>query len=170
MTASGFWAPRLAAISGHAHWDLTPDIPSVLIHGPYLVRSASAKGSVLELTGDINGTTTVDVFAPKSFKTFTWNGLPVKVTKSEIGSLRGTVVFPDHLSTAKIPVLDQLDWVCLDSLPELSPDFDDSTWVQANKTTTFRPQKPTAGKVRHFLAPCVSTYVSDLQFVLYSSE
>ncbi|KAJ7757393.1 glycoside hydrolase family 35 protein [Mycena maculata] len=154
-TASGFWAPRLSttALTGHVHYDLTPDIPSVLVLGPYLVRSATAKGSVLELTGDLNATTTVDVFAPKVFKAITWNGLAVHTTVSSIDSLQGSVSFPAGLSAAPIPVLENLEWTCADSLPELDPAFDDSTWVIANKTTTQRPQQPTAGK-----------------YVLYSSE
>ncbi|KAJ7036014.1 glycoside hydrolase family 35 protein [Mycena alexandri] len=154
-TVSGFWAPRLSttSLTGHAHYDLTPDIPSVLILGPYLLRSATAHGSVLQLTGDLNATTTLDVFAPKQFTSVTWNGAPVHITVSSIGSLRGQVGFPAALAAAKIPVLANLAWKCSDSLPELDGAFDDSTWVLANKTTTQRPQQPTAGKI-----------------VLYSSE
>ncbi|KAJ7772210.1 glycoside hydrolase family 35 protein [Mycena metata] len=154
-TVSGFWAPRLSttSLTGHVHYDLTPDIPSVLVLGPYLVRSATAHGSVLQLTGDLNATTTLDVFAPKQFTSVTWNGAPVHITVSSIGSLRGQVGFPAALTAAKIPVLANLAWKCADSLPELDAAFDDSTWVLANKTTTQRPQQPTAGKI-----------------VLYSSE
>lgn len=148
-TVSGFWAPRLSttSLTGHVHYDLTPDIPSVLVLGPYLVRSATAHGSVLQLTGDLNATTTLDVFAPKQFTSVTWNGAPVHITVSSIGSLRGQVGFPAALTAAKIPVLANLAWKCADSLPELDAAFDDSTWVLANKTTTQRPQQPTAGKV-----------------------
>ncbi|KAJ7196639.1 glycoside hydrolase family 35 protein [Mycena pura] len=151
-TISGLWAPRLSttSLTGHVHYDLTPDIPSVLVLGPYLVRSATAHGSTLQLTGDLNATATLDVFAPKQFKSVTWNGAAVRATTSALGSLRGTVVFPASLPAAKIPVLADLDWRCADSLPELGAAFDDSTWVVANKTTTQRPQQPTAGKARLF--------------------
>ncbi|KAJ7627198.1 glycoside hydrolase family 35 protein [Roridomyces roridus] len=147
-TVSGFWAPRLSTtdLSGSVHYDLTPDIPSVLVSGPYLVRSATAKGPILQLTGDLNATTTIDVFAPLKFIGVEWNGVPVLVIRSAIGSLRGTVGFSKSVEDAKIPVLANLDWKCADSLPELDADFDDSTWVIANKTTTQRPQQPTAGK------------------------
>ncbi|KAJ7128422.1 glycoside hydrolase family 35 protein [Mycena epipterygia] len=148
-TVSGLWAPRLSttSLTGHVHYDLTPDIPAVFVLGPCLVRSATAHGSVLQLTGDLNATTTLDVFASKTFKTITWNGVPVACTTSPIGSLRGVVGFPASLPAAKIPVLADLEWACADSLPELGAAFDDSTWVLANKTTTQRPQQPTAGKV-----------------------
>ncbi|KAJ7176384.1 glycoside hydrolase family 35 protein [Mycena crocata] len=154
-TVSGMWAPRLstASLTGHVHYDLTPEIPSVLILGPYFVRSATAHGSVLQLTGDLNATTTLDVFAPKQFKSVTWNGAAVHTTLSPIGTLRGNVAFPAKVAAVSVPVLADLDWSCADSLPELDAAFDDSTWVLANKTSTQRPQKPTAGKL-----------------VLYSSE
>ncbi|KAJ7058360.1 glycoside hydrolase family 35 protein [Mycena amicta] len=144
-TASGLWAPRLST-TGLTNYDLTPDIPSVMVFGPYLVRSATAHGSILQLTGDLNATTTLDIFAPRRFAAVTWNGLPVHVAPSDIGSLRGTVGFPASLPKAKIPVLADLEWKCADSLPELDASFDDSTWTLANKTTTQRPQQPTGGK------------------------
>ncbi|KAF7360949.1 putative beta-galactosidase A [Mycena sanguinolenta] len=153
-TVSGFFAPRLTVSgTGHSHYDLGPDVSSVLVLGPYLVRSATAHGPVLQLTGDLNATTTLDVFAPKEFTSITWNGATVQTTKSDIGSLRGEVKFPAAIANATIPVLANLEWKCADSLPELDPAFDDSTWVLANKTTTQRPLQPTAGK-----------------FVLYTSE
>jgi hypothetical protein len=150
-TVSGFFAPRLATSgTGHAHYDLGPDVPSVLVLGPYLVRGATAHGSVLQLTGDLNTTSTLDVFAPKQFTSVMWNGAVVRTTRSAIGSLHGQVGFPAAVAAAKIPVLADLEWTCADSLPELDGGFDDSTWVLANKTTTQRPQQPTAGKVCEF--------------------
>jgi hypothetical protein len=147
-TVSGIFAPRLSVSgTGHAHYDLGPENPSVLVLGPYLVRAATAHGSVLQLTGDINATTTIDVFAPKQFTSITWNGAAVHTTRSEIGTLRGAVKFPVAIAAATVPVLADLEWKCADSLPELDDAFDDSTWVLANKTTTQRPQQPTAGKV-----------------------
>ncbi|KAJ7275854.1 glycoside hydrolase family 35 protein [Mycena rebaudengoi] len=154
-TVSGFWAPRLSTPkhTSHEHYDVSPEVPSVLVLGPYLVRSADARGSVLHLTGDLNSTTTLDIFAPKAFKTITWNGQTIHTTASPIGSLRGVASFPASLPSAKIPTLSKLDWRCADSLPELNADYDDSTWILANKTSTPRPFQPSAGKI-----------------VLYSSE
>ncbi|KAG6865685.1 hypothetical protein C0991_000298 [Blastosporella zonata] len=153
-TASAFWAPRLAVKgTGHDHYDLGPSVASVLVKGPYLLRSATAHGSTLQLTGDLNATTTIDVFGSNAFTSVTWNGKSVKVVRSDIGSLRGTVTLPGDLLSVKLPVLQDLEWKCADSLPELSSEYDDSTWVLANKTSTLRPQQPTAGKI-----------------VLYSSE
>ena len=77
----------------------------------------------------------------------TWNGEPVALEETDIGSLRGSVTLPDALSDVTVPLLSDVDWVCADSLPELALDFDDSDWVVADKTSTGRPQKPFAGKV-----------------------
>ncbi|GLB41552.1 putative glycoside hydrolase family 35 protein [Lyophyllum shimeji] len=159
-TASAFWAPRLA-VSGtrHALYDLGPEVPSVLVKGPYLVRSAAVQGATLRLTGDLNSTTTIDVFAPAAVKAVFWNGVSVKVARSDIGSLRGTVPFPGDLDMLQIPVLSNLEWKCADSLPELSLQFDDSKWVLANKTSTSRPQKPTGGKNVLYSSEQVSTMI-----------
>ena len=58
-TASGLWAPRVGA----AGYDVTPETPAVWVLGPYLVREARLEGSTLALTGDLNDTSTIDVFA-----------------------------------------------------------------------------------------------------------
>ncbi|KAG5637397.1 hypothetical protein H0H81_004705 [Sphagnurus paluster] len=147
-TASAFWAPRLA-VSGtdYAHYDLGPEAASVLVKGPYLVRSAAVEGDTLQLTGDLNSTTVVDVFAPAAVTSVTWNGATVTVAPSDIGSLRGSISFPTALNSVEVPALSTLTWKCVDSLPELDLKFDDSDWVLANKTSTSRPQKPSVGKV-----------------------
>ncbi|KAF7422991.1 hypothetical protein PC9H_011155 [Pleurotus ostreatus] len=154
-SASGFWAPRLSTSSadGVSHYAPTPDVPSILVHGPYLVRSATIRGRTLALTGDLNATTTIQVFAGADVRSVSWNGAPVNVRRSELGSIQGVLSFPRSLSTVEIPNLQNIQWRCADSLPELEPNFDDTDWVVANKTSTTRPQQPTAGK-----------------FVLYSSE
>ena len=150
-TAYGFWAPRLATSTPNAHYDLTPDIPSVLLTGPYLVREASVDGKTLNLVGDVNGTvaeTVVEIYAPASFEYVNWNGEPLSIEKTELGTLKGTITPPSGLAHVDIPVLGDLKWACADSLPELEAGFDDSKgWVVADKTGTKRPAKPLAGKV-----------------------
>ncbi|KAL0567909.1 hypothetical protein V5O48_014086, partial [Marasmius crinis-equi] len=150
-TAYTFWAPRLTSSAPNSQYDLTPDAPSVLLTGPYLVREASADGSTLNLIGDINGTeseTVVEIYAPTSFESVTWNGQPLEVQKTDIGTLKGTLAPPADLAEVELPVLEELEWACADSLPELGADFDDTTeeWVVATKTETKRPLKPLSGK------------------------
>ncbi|KAF9016420.1 hypothetical protein BDZ89DRAFT_1045808 [Hymenopellis radicata] len=125
-TAGSIWVYH---IDPSALYDMAPDIPAVWVRGPYLLRSASVDGSTLNL-----------------YTSVTWNGEPVAVEETEIGTLRGVVTMPDVLSDVTLPVMTDVDWACADSLPELAVDFDDSDWVVANKTSTFRPQQPFAGK------------------------
>lgn len=152
-TAGGFWVSHFSLGYGHDHYDASPNVPSVFVRGPYLVRSVSYHGSTLNLVGDLNSTTTIDVFGSSVYTSLTWNGQRIAVEESDIGSLRSVVSFPNHFNDVDIPIMKEVQWRCADSLPELALDFNDSTWVVANKTSTKRPQQPTAGK-----------------YVLYSSE
>ncbi|PSS38122.1 hypothetical protein PHLCEN_2v29 [Hermanssonia centrifuga] len=139
FTATSFWNPRLSAT-----YDLSPDSPSVLIGGPYLVRNATVSGSTLNLVGDTNATTTLTIVAPRLVKSVTWNGDIVNISASPLGlGVVGIVPGPDALL---LPNLRTSLWKSMDSLPEVNPNFDDSTWVTADKTSTARQQKPYSGK------------------------
>lgn len=152
-TALSFWNIRLPS-SSHTQYDQAPDVPSVLVFGPYLVRNATLNGAgnTLALQGDLNATTTLDIVAPPTVKTVTWNGQIVKTQKSSIGTLRGQLTF--NLEDPELPSLRAADWACADSLPEIQDGFDDSDWVNANKTSTDRPYPPLGGKVRYYSALC----------------
>ena len=145
-TALSFWNVYVPAPNAIIY-DRAPDVPSVFVFGPYLVRNATlANGeSALALHGDINTTTTLDIVAPSSVKSATWNGQVVQVQKSDIGTLRGTLGFGAKAPT--LPNLKTVEWLCADSPPEIQNDFDDKSWVAANKTSTARPYQPLAGKV-----------------------
>lgn len=172
-SASAFWAPKIGNEGDHSRYDVSPDVPSVLIRGPYLVRSVSSQGSTLAFEGDINGTTTIDVFAPARYRSVTWNGATIEVAKSELGGLRGVIRFPGELEGVHVPSMADVEWSCADSLPELALDYDDSDWVLANKTITKRPQQPFSGKVRihAFLrVEDLADQPGTLQNILYSGE
>lgn len=144
--ALSFWNVRLPS-QNHTQYDQAPDVPSALVFGPYLVRNATLEdsGTVLALNGDLNATATLDVIPPMTVTKVTWNGEPVQVQKSPLGTLQGTLEF--DVQPPQLPSLRQAEWSCIDSLPEIQPGFDDSSWVTANKTTTARPYQPFAGKV-----------------------
>ncbi|QRW20547.1 glycoside hydrolase family 35 protein [Rhizoctonia solani] len=130
--APRLWQPRVSGTSGNGRYDLSPRTGSVLVFGPYLVRSATIKGTQLALVGDLESgnTTELEVLAPTTVKSVSWNGKAVPVSKTLTGTLRGT-------------------WRCADSLPEVALGFDDSKWTTATKTTTFRPveHQPLGGKL-----------------------
>ncbi|KIJ24287.1 glycoside hydrolase family 35 protein [Sphaerobolus stellatus SS14] len=144
FTARTFWNPKVDTKT--TPYDVAPDVASVLVSGPYLVRNASISGPVLALRGDLNETTTLEVLAPASIKGVTWNGAPVVALPTAQGTLK--CVLPFTLKKPTLPSLKSLQWACTDSLPEVQPGFDDSTWVVANKTTTNRPPQyqPFSGK------------------------
>ncbi|CAE6491515.1 unnamed protein product, partial [Rhizoctonia solani] len=147
--APRLWQPRVSGTSGNGRYDLSPRTGSVLVFGPYLVRSATIKGTQLALVGDLeSGTTTeLEVLAPTTVKLVSWNGKAVPVSKTLTGTLRGIVVVKDL--APKLPNLTSLEWRCTDSLPEVALGFDDSKWTTATKTTTFRPveHQPLGGKL-----------------------
>ncbi|KAI0783507.1 glycoside hydrolase family 35 protein [Abortiporus biennis] len=141
FTATSIWNPRTIP-----SFDLSPDTPSILVKGPYVVRNATIIGSTLELVGDTNRTTSILVVAPSTVRSVHWNGSPVSMTKSNLGiGLTGTI--PGPVPSLSLPNLKSLKWRTADSLPEVAMGFDDSQWVVANKTEVARSQKPFYGKV-----------------------
>ncbi|KAL2871798.1 glycoside hydrolase family 35 protein [Aspergillus lucknowensis] len=128
-----FWAPALTDDP------LVPETESVLVGGPYLVRSSRLSGSMLALRGDSKDETTLEIFAPSKVKKVTWNGKSIKVSRTRYGSLKANLAKPPSI---KLPALD--GWKTSDSLPERFPAYDDSSpaWVEANHLTTPNPHKP----------------------------
>jgi hypothetical protein len=100
----------------------------------YLVRAASANGSTLDLTGDINSTTPIQIHTNKTFTAFTWNHSPLHAIQGGDLIWRADIKGPSEVLPSQIT-----NWTYADSLPELDPGFDDGTWVVANKTSTVNP-------------------------------
>lgn len=145
-TALTFWQTFLQS-QNDSPYDVSYNASSVLLAGPYLIRNATIYSSTLELFGDTNETTTLTLLAgPSNIDSIAWNGQPVDVTQSDIG-LQATLVGPSNSSTFETPDLSTAMWRTMNSLPEADPDFDDSDFVVANKTSTSRPQQPFAGDV-----------------------
>lgn len=116
---------------------------TALVQGPYLVRGAtvSEDGGTIELKGDIANGTNIEVFAPSSVNSISWNGKLLEAEKTTYGSLAARLAGPDT-SSVELPKLDSWKW--RDSLPERFPGYDDSgpAWVAANNTETWNPTKP----------------------------
>ncbi|KAF8601278.1 glycoside hydrolase family 35 protein [Ceratobasidium sp. AG-I] len=147
--APKIWAPRVSGNTGTGVYDLSPRTGGVFVFGPYLVRSATIKGSTVAITGDVlsGQATELEILVPASVGSVTFNGKSVQVQKTATGTLKGSVVVKDL--TPKLPNLKTLEWKCVDSLPEVEPEFDDSKWVEAWKTSTARPARyqPLGGKL-----------------------
>ncbi|QRV97776.1 glycoside hydrolase family 35 protein [Ceratobasidium sp. AG-Ba] len=140
--APRFWQPRVSGTSGNGRYDLSPRTGSVLVFGPYLVRSATVQASTLALTGDLKsgGATELELIVPGSIRTVLWNGKPVQVSKTSVGTLKGIIQVANL--TPKLPSLKSLEWRCADSLPEIAVGFDDSKWTMATKNSTVLSQSP----------------------------
>ncbi|KAF9048348.1 glycoside hydrolase family 35 protein [Hymenopellis radicata] len=107
---------------------------TVLVSGPYLIRTAFLDGQTLSLTGDLNGTTTVEFIAPSGVSKLRWNDQEVSTSASDRGSYVATI----NGASIRIPLpsLTELKWKASSSLPELDLDFDDSDFVVADLTET----------------------------------
>ena len=135
-TAKTFWRQDTAA-------------GPVLVRGTHLLRSASAQGTALALTGDVGTDGAVEVFSTAT--SLTWNGRPV-TTHPGAGGLAatdsaGTALAATDLTgtlpTAAPVTLPALTgWRHVPESPESQPGFDDSTWQVADKTTTNSSTSP----------------------------
>ena len=111
----------------------------IFVLGPYLVRSASLQGTTVALVGDNDNATTIEVYAGSTANAVTWNGQKVSTTKTQYGSLVGNIPGAQD-RTISLPAL--TNWYVRDSLPEISPSYDDSNWTICNKSTTLSPTAP----------------------------
>lgn len=126
--------PGPAPISNYT----SPSKSTVVVKAGYLLRTASIENNTLHLTGDVNSTTTFEIIAaPCSLTTISINGDSLHTTKS--GSLMATVHYhPLHISLPNLSSSSQ-KWKYHDSLPELSPTYDDFLWTPCSHTTTTNP-------------------------------
>lgn len=127
---------------------VAPILCSVFVGGPYLVRTATTSGGTLKLTGDNNGTTSIEFFAPSAVSRLSWNSKSVPVFRTPYGSYKGTLgtvktVTPPSLGSWK--VIGRFAAKCLShdmacppfySLPEVEPGFDDSSFITCSQTAT----------------------------------
>lgn len=135
-TAWRFWAPPTTS---NPH--VLPD-EKLLILGPYLVRSASISSDVLRISGDNDKATTVEAYvgaAAQRVVAIEWNGILLPTLRTEYGAYRAEIPGAEKRNVSP-PVL--ANWRSADSLPEAQPDYDDSTWVVCNKTTSASPVPP----------------------------
>ncbi|RAO73469.1 uncharacterized protein BHQ10_009481 [Talaromyces amestolkiae] len=141
-SAYNYWVPECPT-EGISPGLSTPEktASSIIVKADYLVRSAHLQGADLHLTADFNTTSAIEVIAPpKGAHALFVNSqkVPFEVDKHGFWTAKMPYVPP------KIELVDfkALDWKYLDTLPELSPTYDDSTWRDADiphTTNTFQP-------------------------------
>lgn len=110
----------------------------IVAHGAYHIARSAMDAATLQLTGQLNSTTTVEVFAGVNVTDVTFNGVAPSsaVEKTAYGSLRATFDGPAAAATSyKPPAL--TGWKTANSLPEIERTYKpDDNWVSANLTTT----------------------------------
>lgn len=146
---------------------------TVLVGGPYLVRSASVSGTELALKGDLNASVPLTVIAPTTIKNIIWNGQLVETNTKKgsavtkfggfVGQLNFSIAGNSSATSSKnlnatavesdaddirITIPELTGWRFADSLPEIQADFSDASWTIANHTTTNIPDKPLYGDGR----------------------
>ncbi|KAG5633692.1 hypothetical protein H0H81_005990 [Sphagnurus paluster] len=131
-----FWAPTLS------NDPIVTADKVVFVNGPYLVRSASFSGSTATISGDVDGTTALEIFAPAKVDKIVWNGKAVATQKTSYGSLTATLAKPGLDTATFQKSLTLSNWKYSDALPERSAKYDDSKWVVANHMSTANPTKP----------------------------
>jgi beta-galactosidase GanA len=116
-------------------WRVDTGSGPVLVRGTSLVRSATVAGDTVGLRADTARAGEVEVFGPA--KRLTVNGARVPVRATASGSLTGSLPGP---KTVRLPAL--TGWRTHAEAPETAPDFDDSGWTVADRTTTESPLEP----------------------------
>ena len=153
-TAGTFWSPTLAGDQRDPFanfWSIGTN-SSILVGGPYLVRSAELTGTTLALRGDLKTDVRLTVIAPKTVRKITWNGYDATPDLASSKAVSSSGVFVADLRTRhdldgiRIPRL--TGWKYKDSLPEIGRGYNDSHWTYANHVKTNLPLKPLYGDGR----------------------
>ena len=152
--AYNYWAIDLPAASPADNYT-TAAPKSIIAKAGYLLRTAAVDGSNIAITGDINATTTIEIIsgAPAGAR-LSFNGKTVNTKTDKYGVIKGTVEYVEP--TFDAPELSSLTWKYIDSLPEIQPTYDDSSWPAADHTST--------NNTKRSLTTPTSLYSSDYGF------
>ncbi|KAL7621478.1 hypothetical protein AAE478_008801 [Parahypoxylon ruwenzoriense] len=152
--AYNYWVAELPAEAPIANYS-SPSKSTVVVKGPYLVRTASLDGKTLRLTGDINSTTDIELIYEPTGKVnaVSFNEKALNVKRNEDAKLTARLDFePPKLS---LPDFASLEWKYIDSLPEIQTSYNDSAWISCENPSTNNPQA---------LTTPTSLYASDYGF------
>jgi beta-galactosidase len=115
-------------------WQLDTQEGPILVHGPYLARSAMRDGDQLALTGDTDKAGDIELFAAPDTRGISWNGAPVHTDVTASNTLQGHLDGPEPVSLPKLTT-----WHVTDASPEIEPTFNDSDWLSADRASTPNP-------------------------------
>ncbi|KAI1456826.1 glycoside hydrolase family 35 protein [Annulohypoxylon moriforme] len=152
--AFNYWVTELPTKTPIANYS-SPSKSTVVVRGPYLVRTAAIVGETLHLTGDINRTVDIElIYEPTGkVKALSFNDKALKGIRNEDGKLTARLDF--QAPEVALPNFTTLEWKYIDSLPEIKASYNDSTWVTCGNPSTNNPQP---------LLTFTSLYASDYGF------
>ncbi|KAG8926693.1 hypothetical protein FRC02_008727 [Tulasnella sp. 418] len=147
--AGSFFSPAISGSGTYGNFWQFGSKSAILVQGPYLVRSASVKGSTIDIVGDIEKDTTLTVVAPTSgISTITFNGKKVTLSSGAFSAVKGIFVgkiaVSNSVQNVKVPSLSS-GWRFTDALPEIKSKYSDDKWTVATKKDTNSPYKPYYG-------------------------
>lgn len=133
-SAYNYWTVSTLGVNSYSH-DATPS-SELIVNAGYLIRTASIENGKINLVGDVNATTIIEVLggAHEGITELTFNGINIPSKLDRNGFLSGTVGFVKP--EIKLPDMNTLTWKYVDSLPELKASYDDSLWTDADHTET----------------------------------
>ncbi|KIJ67770.1 glycoside hydrolase family 35 protein [Hydnomerulius pinastri MD-312] len=138
-----FWVMYPPSTGSFANYSTTNPI---LIKGGYFIRSVEISGSTLQITGDLNSTAEFEIIAPAaSSKEVTFNGEALSLESTSYGTVTSSKTV--SLPSVQLPNLETLTWKTADSLPEITPTYNDMFWTTADHTTTVNPTQPNTSVV-----------------------
>ncbi|KAH8822595.1 glycoside hydrolase family 35 protein [Flagelloscypha sp. PMI_526] len=159
-TVATFWAPLLSAPSPTPFanfWSIGTN-ETILLGGPYLVRSASLSPSLeLDLIGDLKEGVRLILIGPPKLRMVRWNGIDVipdltlsgqELEKLPVGTFVGKLSARLTQKNMGFDLPKLGPWRYRDSLPEIQPGFVDTEWAVANRTGTNIPFKMKYGDGR----------------------
>lgn len=105
------------------------------------MRTAKVSGTTLSLTGDMNATTSIEILggAPTDLTTLLFNDEEFEFKVTKTGTITANIDFPKP--KLALPKLNELAWKYIDTLPELSPTYDDSKWTPATLNKTYNTHR-----------------------------
>ncbi|KAH9880193.1 hypothetical protein J1614_002219 [Plenodomus biglobosus] len=133
-SAYNYWTVNTLGDEAYSH-EVTPS-SDLIVHAGYLIRNATVAEGKINLVGDVNATTTIEVIggAHEGIKELTFNGVDVAAKLDRNGFLSGVVDFSVPVIT--LPAMESLEWKYVDTMPEIKNTYDDSLWTDANHTET----------------------------------
>ncbi|KAJ5975439.1 hypothetical protein N7481_009146 [Penicillium waksmanii] len=155
-SAYNYWSMDLPSdpVSGN-YTNTTTFLSSPIVKAGYLVRSIKTTDKTINLMGDFNSTTEIEIIgADNGTSTLVVNNEPTEFQQDSHGVIKATVNF--KRPNISLPVLSEIGWKVLDTLPEIQKEYDDSHWMKASLSSSNNTERN--------LSTPMSLYASDYGF------